>query len=69
MKRREFSELAAEELRHKETELRDEIFRLKMKRAASALDNKMLIRNRRRDLARVITLLRQTAQKTEGKAQ
>jgi large subunit ribosomal protein L29 len=62
-------ELAAEELRHKETELRDEIFRLKMKRAASALDNKMLIRNRRRDLARVITLLRQAAQKTEGKAQ
>jgi large subunit ribosomal protein L29 len=62
-------ELAAEELRHKETELRDEIFRLKMKRAASALDDKMLIRNRRRDLARVITLLRQAAQKTEGKAQ
>jgi large subunit ribosomal protein L29 len=58
-------DLAPEELRHKETELRDEIFRLKMKRAASALDNKMLIRNRRRDLARVITLLRQ---KSEGKA-
>jgi large subunit ribosomal protein L29 len=64
MKRREIRELAPEELRHRETELRDEIFRLKMKRAASALDNKMLIRNRRRDLARVITLLRR---KSEGK--
>jgi large subunit ribosomal protein L29 len=58
MKKRDIRDLAAEELRHKETELRDEIFRLKMKRAATALDNKMLIRNRRRDLARVITLLR-----------
>ncbi len=68
MKLRELKELAAEELKHKETELRDEIFRLKMKRAASALDNKMLIRNRRRDLARVATLLRQKARSAEGKA-
>jgi large subunit ribosomal protein L29 len=67
MKQRELNELAAEELRHKETELRDEIFRLRMKRAASALDNKMLIRNRRRDLARVVTLLRQKAANAEGK--
>jgi large subunit ribosomal protein L29 len=65
MKRKEIQELAEEELRHKETELRDEIFRLKMKRAASALDNKMQIHNRRKDLARVMTLLRQ---KAEGKA-
>jgi len=60
-------ELTAEELRHKEAELRDEIFRLKMKRAASALDDKMAIRNRRRDLARVITILRWNARKAEGK--
>ena len=66
MKRKELSELAAEELKQKEKELRDEIFRLKMKRAASALDNRMAIRNRRKDLARVITHLRR---KTEGKAQ
>ncbi|HZW35499.1 MAG: 50S ribosomal protein L29 [Deltaproteobacteria bacterium] len=68
MKRREWKEMAAEELRHKATELRDEIFRLKMKRAASALDNKMLIRIRRRDLARVITLLRGKSGAAEGKA-
>jgi large subunit ribosomal protein L29 len=66
MKRRELRELAAPELIQKEKELRDEIFRLKMKRAASALDNKMLIRNRRKDLARVITYL---TRKSEGKAQ
>lgn len=64
MKTKDLKDLAVEELRHKETEIRDEIFRLKMKRTASALDNKMLIRNRRRDLARVKTFLRQ---KAEGK--
>ncbi|MDP2658147.1 MAG: 50S ribosomal protein L29 [Candidatus Deferrimicrobium sp.] len=65
MKTKDVRDLGAEELRQKERELRDEIFRLKMKRAAAALDNKMLIRNRRRDLARVVTFLHV---KTEGKA-
>ncbi len=65
MKKRELRELASEELRQKEIELRDEIFRLRMKRSASALENKMMIRNRRKDLARVMTLLKRGA---EGKA-
>jgi large subunit ribosomal protein L29 len=64
MKTKDLKDLAVEELRHKETEILDEIFRLRMKRTASALENKMLIRNRRRDLARVKTFLRQ---KAEGK--
>lgn len=62
MKRKEWGDLVVEELKHKETELRDEIFRLRMKRSASALDNKMLIRNRRKDLARVLTFLREKAE-------
>ncbi len=62
MKTKDLKDLAVEELRHKATEILDEIFRLKMKRSASALDNKMLIRNRRRDLARVRTFLRQRAE-------
>ncbi len=61
MKTKEIRDLGVDEMRQKESELRDEIFRLKMKRAASALDNKMLIRNRRRELARVRTILRQKA--------
>ncbi len=59
MKKREIQELAVEELRHKATEMRDEIFRLRMKRATSSLDNTMLIRNRRKELARIVTFLRQ----------
>jgi len=65
MKKKEARDLSPEELRQKEKEIRDEVFRLKMKRSASALDNKMLIRNKRKDLARVITILNA---KTEGKA-
>jgi large subunit ribosomal protein L29 len=65
MKKKEVRDLAPDELRQKERELRDEIFRLKMKRSASALDDKMLIRNRKRELARVITFLHAG---TEGKA-
>jgi len=65
MKKREVRDLGPEELRQKERELRDEIFRLKMKRSASALDDKMAIRNRRRELARVKTFLHAG---TEGKA-
>jgi large subunit ribosomal protein L29 len=65
MRKRDLQDMAPEELQHKERELREEIFHLKMKRTASTLDNKMLLRNRRRDLARVITYLRT---KTEGKA-
>ncbi|MDH3383686.1 MAG: 50S ribosomal protein L29 [Deltaproteobacteria bacterium] len=59
MKKKEIQDLAVEELRHKETEMREEIFRLRMKRSASSLDNTMLIRNRRKELAQVITFLRQ----------
>jgi ribosomal protein L29 len=63
MKRKDLRDLGVEELRQKEKEHRDEIFRLRMKRAASALENRMLIRTRRKDLARVATFLRQKAEK------
>jgi len=63
MRKREIQDLAVEELRHKEAEMREEIFRLRMKRTTSSLDNTMLIRNRRKELARIVTFLRQ---KQEG---
>lgn len=58
MKMKDLHELGADELKRRQAELADEIFRLRMKRATASLDNKMLIRNRRRDLARVLTVLR-----------
>lgn len=63
MKMKDLHELGADELKRRQAELADEIFRLRMKRATASLDNKMLIRNRRKDLARVIThLKRKTGQ-------
>ncbi len=59
MKKSEIRDLAVEELRNRETEMREEIFRLRMKRSSSSLDNTMLIRNRRKELARIITCLRE----------
>jgi large subunit ribosomal protein L29 len=59
MKKKEIQDLAVEELQHKKAEMREEIFRLRMKRSASSLDNTMLIRNRRKELARIITFIRQ----------
>lgn len=59
MRKREIQDLAVEELRHKEAEMREEIFRLRMKRTTSSLDNTMLIRNRRKELARIVTFLHQ----------
>ena len=59
MRKREIQDLAVEELRHKEAEMREEIFRLRMKRTTSSPDNTMLIRNRRKELARIVTFLRQ----------
>jgi large subunit ribosomal protein L29 len=58
-------ELGVDDLRRRQAELTDEIFRLRMRRATASLDNKMLIRNRRRDLARVLTIL---SQRTKGEA-
>ena len=65
MKKKEARDLSPEELKQKEKEVRDEIFRLKMKRSASALENKMLINSRRKDLARILTFMNA---KAEGKA-
>lgn len=58
MKARELRDLTIEELRQKEAELEDEIFRLKIKRYTTQLENKMVIRSKKRILARMKTILR-----------
>lgn len=59
MKVQELRDLTIDELRQKETELEDEIFRLKIKRFTTQLENKMLIRNKKRTLARLKTIIRE----------
>ena len=59
MKLRDLKDLSLEELKTRERELVDEVFHLRLKRATSQLSNPMKVREQRRNLARVKTLLRE----------
>ena len=59
MKGQEVRDLSDVELRTREHELADEVFHLRLKRATSQLPNPMKVRQTKRDLARVKTVLRQ----------
>ena len=55
----EFRDLSAEDLRNKEKELDDQLFRLRIQKSMGQLEAPLKVRTVRRDLARVKTLLRQ----------
>ena len=59
MKPQEARDMSDVELRTREHELTDELFHLRLKRATSQLPNPMKVRQTKRDLARVKTVLRQ----------
>ena len=52
-------EMSADELRTREKELQEQLFRLRFQRAVGQLSNPLKIRETRRDIARVKTVLRQ----------
>ena len=55
----EFKDLSADDLRTKEKELDDRLFRLRIQKSMGQLEAPLKVRTVRRDLARVKTLLRQ----------
>jgi len=59
MKAQEVRDLSDVELRTREHELADELFHLRLRRATSQLPNPMKVRQTKRDLARVKSVLRQ----------
>ena len=59
MKPQELRELSPDELTAKSAELRGELFNAQVKRATGQLENSAAVRNLRRDIARVETLLRE----------
>ena len=61
MEAKELRELSAEDLVQKRTSLREEITHLKLKRATSRLENPMKLKETKRDLARIETILREKA--------
>jgi large subunit ribosomal protein L29 len=57
MKFTEIKDLTSDELRKKQTQLRDELFETKMKHSLGQVGNPVEIRGRRRDIARVATAI------------
>jgi large subunit ribosomal protein L29 len=55
----EFKDLSADDLRTREKELDDQLFRLRIQKSMGQLEAPLKVRTVRRDLARVKTLLRQ----------
>ena len=59
MKAEKLRELSEVDLTGKEKELMEQLFRLRFQKALGQLDNALKIRDTRRDIARVKTVLRQ----------
>jgi large subunit ribosomal protein L29 len=62
MKTAEIRELGVDELRSKENDLDDEIFRLRIQKSMGQLEAPARVRDLRRDLAKVKTILREKEQ-------
>ncbi|MCL2030375.1 MAG: 50S ribosomal protein L29 [Oscillospiraceae bacterium] len=59
MKIAELRELTSPELSRKYTDLKKDLFNLRMQHATNQLENPIRIRDTKRDIARVMTLIRQ----------
>ncbi len=62
MKADKVREMSDDELRTKERELQEQLFRLRFQKSLGQLENALKIRETRRDIARVKTVLRQKKQ-------
>lgn len=65
MKAREFREMSADELQSKETELKDQLFKLRFQHALGQLENALKLKSIRRDIARLKTILKEKSEETE----
>jgi len=61
MKAAEVREMGVDELRNREKELDDQLFRLRIQKSMGQLDAPVKVRELRRDLARIKTILREKA--------
>jgi len=59
MKADKVREMGTEELRTKERDLQEQLFRLRVQQSIGQLDNAIKLRQTRRDIARVKTVLKQ----------
>ena len=66
MEAKELREMSAEDLNRKLVSLQEEIGHLKLQRATSRLENPMKLRETKRDLARIETILRERSRGQKG---
>ncbi|HEY5542806.1 MAG TPA: 50S ribosomal protein L29 [Candidatus Binatia bacterium] len=66
MEAKELREMSAADLVQKRQSLREEIGHLKLQRATSRLENPMKLKETKRDLARVETILRERSGSQKG---
>lgn len=59
MKARELRDLSTEELSQREGELREQLFKLRFQKSTGQIEDPQRLRAVRRDLARVLTVLRE----------
>ncbi|MDH4257987.1 MAG: 50S ribosomal protein L29 [Candidatus Aminicenantes bacterium] len=64
MKISDLRDLSEEELKSKEEEVKDQLFKLKFQHALGQLENALKLKNLKRDIARIKTILKE---KSEGK--
>jgi len=65
MKAMEFREMSVDELQSKETELKDQLFKLRFQHALGQLENALKLKSIRRDIARLKTILKEKNEETE----
>lgn len=65
MKPRDMRELSAEELAQKESELKDQLLKLRFQHAQGQLENAAKMKTIRRDIARIRTIIEEMKSKTE----
>jgi len=65
MKLQELKEMSADELQAKEAELKDQLFKLRFQKSLGQLENPMKLKNVKKDIARIKTLLQELSQRTD----
>jgi large subunit ribosomal protein L29 len=62
MKAGQIKELSMDELRQKEKELKEELFNLRFQHGTNQLENPMRMKQTKRDIARVLTVIKEREQ-------
>lgn len=65
MKVQELRELADDELERKEAELKDQLFKLRFQHELGQLENAAKLKNIRKDIARIRTIIQERSHKSE----